>query len=143
MKNSETNGNIYIFDNTDSDCNNNNVNQTNSEYDKNSDYSVTRNNNQHRSKRLIISRRSSKKKIPEINKEDLLNNEEILKTEFPNTKIIFPISKREHENDSGNLSFTKNNAEDCFNSNKIPKNSIYNTDKIIIGKLYWILIDPI
>jgi len=134
MKNSETNGNKYIFDNTDSDCNNNNLNLTNSEYDKNSDYSVTKNNNKHRSKRLIISRRSSKKKIPQINKDDLLNNEEILKTEFPNQKIIMPILKREQEIDPKIISFTKNKSENDLNSNKVHKNSIYNTDKIILGK---------
>ena len=126
MKNPETKVEDFIFENSESDYANNNINHNNTEYDKDSNYSSARKDNPHRSKRLILSRRSSNKKIQEIN----IQNEEILKTDNSNQKVIFPTSRTGNESNPNYLSFSNFNNEE----NNKDKNSIYKNHKIIIGK---------
>ncbi len=127
MKNSVIKGNKnYIFEATESDYPNI-INNSLSEYDIESLNNSTR-ANAHKSKRLMISsKRSSKQKVPEIQKENLGNSYN-LKTEIPNQKVIFPYARTEEDNDPKNLSFTYNKEEETNN-----KTLMLNSNKIILG----------
>ncbi len=132
MKNDQNNANKYIFQNTDSDYGTNNLNQSGSEHDRQHNYSETRNNTHNRSKRVIISRKSSKKNLVEI-KDENISNDEILKTEFPNQRIIYPTKRTENLNESKNISFSNKNKEEN-KVNESAKDSFCYNNKIIIGK---------